>query len=304
MKILTIVFLFEFALFILSPPPARAWYPRLSADSMLSESLSARIVGQDRLYIIAPGEDLLDIAQRSQVGYDALTAANPTLDPWQPGEWEEVLLPYRTILPAGIAPGITINLAELRLFLIWNEDGRQRVRIYPIGIGQHGWSSPEGKFEITVRIEGPSWTPPASLRDETHDSATRPLSPDNPLGRFWLGLSAPGYGIHGTNRPYGVGRRVSHGCIRLYPKDIEDLFQRARVGMPVTITYQPIKLAADAKTLLVQVHPDFLNRVDNPLDTVQKMIGTLGWQEDVDRESLERIIEEARGVPVPVARSL
>lgn len=301
MKNLFLISLFGFTLLLFPPTLVQGWYPRLVSESLLTEPLSVRTVGENRSYILAPGEVLPEIARRSRIGYNSLVAANPDIDPWHPENWSEILLPYRTILPAGAGPGITINLAEYRLYLIWNEGEKMRIRIYPIGIGQKGWNSPEGRFEITDRIKSPSWTQPEALRQEGQGPYTIPPGPDNPLGKYWLGLSAPGFGIHGTDEPFGVGRQVSHGCIRLYPADIEDLFRHARVGMPVNIIYQPIKLALDGDTLLAQVHPDFLDRIEVPLDKAFKIINGLEWSGKVDSKSLERTIREARGIPVSVS---
>jgi len=301
MKTLTSFFLCLFCFGLLSPALVLGWYPRLVAESLLKEPSSEQIVGKDRSYILAPGEVLPDIARRCRLGYNTLVAANPGIDPWLPGDWQKILLPYRTILPDGAEPGITINLAEYRLYLIWEEEGKRRVRIYPIGIGQEGWNTPEGTFEITVMIDDPSWTIPEDLR-EGEGPFTVETGTSNPLGQYWLGLSAPSFGIHGTNEPFGVGRRVSHGCIRLYPDDIEDLNQRARVGMPVNIVYQPIKLALDKGRLLAQINADFLGRISVPYDEVLRMKNRLGWEGEIDRKALEKALSEARGIPVPISK--
>lgn len=302
MKQLLFIPLFLIALVIFQASPALGWYPRIAAESLLKKPFAGQIVGKNRTYILAPGEILPEIARRCRIGYNSLAAANPDVDPWSPGDWRKILIPHRTILPSGIGPGITINLAEYRLFLIWNENGRQRVRIYPIGIGQEGWNSPEGRFKITVKIESPSWTLPQALRLEEYGPYTVQPGPDNPLGKYWLGLSAPGFGIHGTDKPYGVGRRVSHGCIRLYPTDIKDLDRLASVGTPVNIVYQPIKLTRDGGTLLVQIHPDFLGRIAAPRDAALSIAERLGWRGEIDWQALKQAIREARGIPVPISK--
>ena len=294
-------FCYLFCFSLLSPVPVLAWYPRLAAESLVDGTSSNQIIGKDLSYILAPGEVLPEIARRCRLGYNTLVAANPGVDPWSPGDWRKILLPYRTILPTGTESGITINLAEYRLYLIWEANGKRRVRIYPIGIAQQGWKSPEGKFKITVMIDDPSWTIPEDLR-EGAGPFTVLTGEDNPLGQYWFGLSAPGFGIHGTNEPFGVGRRVSHGCIRLYPDDIKDLNRRVQVGTPVTIVYQPIKLAVEKGTLLAQINPDFLGRIKAPFDEVLRMKNRLGWRGEIDRQALEKAISEARGVPVPISK--
>lgn len=287
--------LFCFSLFV--PAQILGWYPRIKAESLLSEPYPRSTIGTNRSYILAPGETLHEIAWRGGLGFNQLTAANPGIDPWNPGDWQEILLPYQTILPSGARPGITINLAEFRLYLIWSDGGKRRVRVYPIGIGQQGWNSPVGKFEIKVKIREPSWTLPEDLRTASTGPYVVPPGPENPLGKYWLGLSVAGYGIHGTNRPFGVGRRVSHGCIRLYPDDIEDLNRLVGIGTPVQILYQPIKLDQQGDSLLIQVHPDYLGRIQEPLSEVMKMITRLGWYSPLDTDLLRQVLKEARGVP-------
>jgi L,D-transpeptidase ErfK/SrfK len=116
-----------------------------------------------------------------------------------------------------------------------------------------------------------------------------------------MGLSIPGYGIHGTNEPYGVGRRVSHGCIRLYPKDIKKLFFRVPNGTRVRIIYQPIKVGRSGTKLYVEVHRDFMHRFHDPLDEILRQEKLLHWNRKIDWSELSRAIEEQRGVPVVIA---
>ncbi len=243
----------------------------------------------------------MELAYREGVGFSNLVAANPDLDPWLPQPGTQVLLPTSTILPPDTEPGITINLAEFRLYYVWEEKGMRLVRIYPIGIGSEGWGTPEGNFTIRRKIRRPVWTAPLSIRRAEPDRPARiPPGPDNPLGDYWLGLSVNGYGIHGTNKPLGVGRRVSHGCIRLYPDDIRDLFRRVRIGTPVRIIYQPIKLGKKEEKLLLEVHADYLEKMDNPLEEVVRQKRALHWKGPIDLPTLLRILREARGMPEPL----
>ena len=252
-------------LLLAAPFPAGAWYPRLAAQGTVDELQAGTQVGVDSSYVVGPDETLMEIARRAGLGYQALVEANPGVDPWLPEVGRELVLPFAALLPPGIEPGITVNLAEFRLYLALREGGRWRVRIYPIGLGRQGWETPEGDYTIVNTVDDPSWTPPESLRAEKPElPLTVPPGPDNPLGRHWLGLSAPGVGLHGTNQPYGVGRRVSHGCMRLYPDDIADLAGRVAVGTPVRIIYRPFKAARQGERLLVEVHPDFLQRFSDP----------------------------------------
>lgn len=288
----------SFLLLLLAPDPASARYSR---ESAILSSSPAPMIGRNRKVTVHPRETLMDLAYREGVGFQNLVAANPGIDPWLPPGKARIVIPEAAILPAAAGPGITINLAEFRLYYIWEEKGRRRLRVYPIGIGSEGWESPEGNFTIIQKLEKPTWTPPPSIRRERPDEpAFVPPGPDNPLGDYWLGLSARGYGIHGTNKPMGVGRRVSRGCIRLYPDDIRDLYRRVKVGTPVRIIYQPIKLGLQKKSLVLEVHSDFLGQMENPLAEIIRQKRALAWKGPIDLTTLLTILREAKGVPTPL----
>ena len=298
------VLLLSLVLLVVLPETGWSWYPRLAAESRIPQTPDGVVVGRNRLYLTGPGETLIDIARRSRLGFRALVNANPGVDPWSPEIGSELLLPYATILPEELQVGITVNLAEFRLYLCWEEEGQRRVRIYPVGLGQQGWMTPEGDFHVTVVIDNPLWTVPQALRAERPDQpALVEAGPDNPLGSHWIGLSVDGYGIHGTNRPYGIGRQVSHGCIRLYPADILDLVEKVGNGTPVKIIYRPIKLAREGNRLLLEVHGDFLGNVTAPRDMIQQRVTELGWQQNLDEEAIEQALRETRGIPVQIAGS-
>lgn len=281
-----------------NPQPAQAWYPRLEKHSIIPPSEVPAQVGVNRPYWVGHDETLIGIARRAGIGYQALTAANPGVDPWLPQVGTELILPRAAILPGRLALGVTINLAEFRLYLVWEEQGKTRVRIYPVGLGRSGWQTPLGRFKVIQIIDHPSWTAPPALREEHPERpAVIPPGPDNPLGTHWIGLSADGYGIHGTNRPYGIGRQVSHGCIRLYPEDIVDLAGRVSPGTPVHIIYRPFKLTFQQEGLLLEAHADYQQQVVDPVAEITRQARELGWQGPLNRAELQRILEETRGVP-------
>jgi len=275
------------------PGGSWSWYPRLQSESYRNQAQPTGLVGKHRTYL----------ARRSGIGYLALVHANPGIDPWLPPAGQKILLPYAFLPPQAAQEGITINLAELRLYYLWSEGGQQRIRAYPVGIGSEGWDTPEGEFTIVQRIEHPSWTAPKTIRAAEPGTATSiPPGPDNPLGNYWLGLSAPGYGIHGTNKPFGVGRRVSHGCLRLYPEDIRDLFPRAIKGTAVRIIYQPIKVGLHNGQLFAEVHPDIYQRISDPVAEVLRQVAALPWQGEIDLQALSRTLAAQRGVPFLISQ--
>lgn len=222
---------------------------------------NTRIIGHNLIVFSHKEDTLLDIARRFDVGYNEIVTANPELDPWLPGTGKRVIVPNRFILPDAPKKGIVINLAEMRLYYYppKKKGQLQQVITHPIGVGREGWTTPIGKTRIIQKKKDPTWTPPASILAEhleKGDPLPRvvPAGPDNPLGAYAMRLGMPGYLLHGTNRPFGVGMRVSHGCIRLFPEDIEHLFGIVAVNTPVEILYQPYKAALDGTDLYLEAH--------------------------------------------------
>ncbi|HET8808473.1 MAG TPA: L,D-transpeptidase family protein, partial [Methylophaga sp.] len=203
----------------------------------------------------------LDIARSFDLGYGDIVNANPNLDAWVPGDNQRVIVPTRFILPNAPRQGIVVNIPEMRLYYYQAKQvgEAQRVVTHPIGIGREGRDTPLGKLSIIQKRKNPSWTPPESVRKEHAAAgdilpAVVPPGPDNPLGSRAMRLSNPSYLIHGTDRPYGVGLRVSSGCIRLYPEDIESLFSKVPVGTQVNIIYAPFKVGVKNNELYMDAH--------------------------------------------------
>ena len=213
--------------------------------------------------VIAREEDtLIDIARRNGLGYHDIVRANPGVNIWVPGEGTEVVLPTRFVLPPGPRRGVVLNLAEYRLYYYPDpvEGEPAYVMTYPISIGRMDWETPLGSTSVVSKVTNPSWYPPQSVREE-HAADGRPLprvvppGPDNPLGKYAMRLGLPGYLIHSTNRPAGVGMRVTHGCIRMFPEDIEYLFPNVSVNTPVRIINAPVKIGWFGDELVMEVHP-------------------------------------------------
>jgi L,D-transpeptidase ErfK/SrfK len=213
--------------------------------------------------VVARQEDtLVDIARRHGLGYHDIVRANPDVNTWLPGEGTEVVLPTRFVLPPAPREGIILNLPEYRLYYYPEPaDGEPAyVMTYPISIGRMDWETPLGLTSVISKVKNPSWYPPQSVRDE-HAADGRPLprivppGPENPLGKYAMRLGLPGYLIHSTNRPAGVGMRVTHGCIRMFPEDIEYLFPNVDMNTPVRIINEPVKLGWFGAKLVMEVHP-------------------------------------------------
>jgi L,D-transpeptidase ErfK/SrfK len=222
------------------------------------------VYGTDQ-YVKAAYEDtLLDIARRNSVGYEEIRRANPTLDLWIPGAGADVLVPGRRILPPGPREGIVVNLPEHRLYYYPRPKKHEKpvVITFPVSVGKMDWRTPLGQTQIITKLAQPYWHPPPSVLKE-HAERGDPLpkvvppGPDNPLGEYAMRLAIhPGdYLIHGTNNPQAVGMAVTHGCIRLYPEDIEALFKIVPVGTKVWLINEPVKVAYVDGELLLEAHP-------------------------------------------------
>lgn len=285
------------------PPP----WPRLErADVYEGVSGETEVLGRPQKVVARQEDTFSDIARRFNLGYDEMRAANPGVDPWLPGEGTEILLPTTHIIPEGKREGVVINLPAMRLWWFGprDADGRQTVVTHPIGIGRVGWSTPVGEFEVLSRTTDPSWYPPASVRRE-HAEAGDPLpavvppGPDNPLGRHSVRLSNPVYLLHGTNKPAGVGMRVSHGCIRLYPEDIERLYELLPPGTPVVMVDQPWLAGRQDGQLLFEAH-GYLEDGHADWTTGLEILRRRAGEDGVEWARAAAISEAGMGVPLPV----
>jgi L,D-transpeptidase ErfK/SrfK len=221
-------------------PPAEAY--RFFVDPKLNDE----VVGEVQITRTSPQDSLPDIARRFSVGYNEIQRANPGVDMWVPGAGRRVIVPTQFVLPAAPHVGIVVNVAEMRLYYFSprNEEGKEIVYSYPLGIGRMNWKTPSGVTTVVRKVVNPVWRPPADIREE-HREEGDPLpteirpGPDDPMGTRALYLGWPEYAIHGTNKPVGVGMRVSHGCIHLYPEDILQLYNMVPVGTAVRVVNQP-----------------------------------------------------------------
>ena len=281
-------------------------YPMPSADDDL--------IGEVRLARASRDETLLDMARMYGIGQEEIRLANPAVDRWLPKEGEAVMIPSRHVLPDARRQGLVLNLPEMRVYHFRPGRGGRAgtVDTYPASIGRMDWKTPLGGARIIRKQRNPSWRPPASVRQEAAAAGealpdVMPPGPENPLGTHALRLNLPGYLIHGTNKPYGVGMRVTHGCVRLLPEDISELFERVQVGTPVQIVNQPVKTGWQDGVLFVEVHPP-LDEDETPRDdflrfTLERIYEVLQERPAVlDGRALRQAVAEMHGVPVAVSR--
>jgi L,D-transpeptidase ErfK/SrfK len=255
-----------------------------------------------------------DIARRYGLGYEEILSANPGADPWLPGEGREIALPTRHILPPVPHEGLTVNLPEHRLYYFPKPRAGQPPQVisHPISVGQMDWETPLGVTKIVAKNRKPVWYPPESIRAQhARDGDPIPVAvppgPDNPLGEYAMRLGIPGgaYLIHGTNKPVGVGMQITHGCIRMYPEDIESLFRMVNVGTEVRIINQPVKTGWIGEVLYLEVHPPLLKNAGRPIDLTELtrllVAATHERTVRINWPLAERVLEDARGVPVAVS---
>lgn len=218
------------------------------------------IIGQMTMITAKESDTFIELARKFGLGFQEMVLANPKIDPWLPGKGTQVVIPTRFILPDATRKGLILNRAEMRVYYYPKAEPGY-VYTYPISIGKEGWGTPNAKTSIIGMKKDPTWTVPASILKEHEENndplpPTVPPGPDNPLGKYAIRLGLAGYLIHGTNNPRGIGMKVTHGCVRLHPDDIQDLFSRVSISTPVAIVNQPYKLAWLNGKLYAEMHPN------------------------------------------------
>ena len=302
-----------------APPPAPALPLPVDTHHFTLPAAQDDVVGDVQITIASKEDTLPDIARRFDIGYEEIVRANPGVDPWIPGEGRHIVVPTQFILPNAPREGIVINVAAMRLYYFppRRKGEPQEVYTHPIGIGKVGWSTPEGVTQVVAHIKDPIWRPSAALRkDHREDNgedlpAVVPPGPDNPLGKYEFRLGWPSYLIHGTNKPYGVGLRSSHGCVRLYPEDIEKVYEMVPNGTRVRVVNQPYLFGWHDDQLYLQAYTVLEDDARNWQNVQRKLQSrALSPQQQsalrsagtsVDWQSVAVIAHEPRGVPVPVS---
>lgn len=270
-------------------------------------------IGEMRTMTASYEDTLVHIGRDYGVGFVEMRAANPNLDPWIPGAGARVVIPTMNLLPDAPHEGVVINLPEMRMYIYRAKD--KAPLTYPIGIGRDGLRTPVGVTHVLRKKDGPTWTPTDRMRKEDPTlPAFVPPGPDNPMGSHALYLGFENIAIHGTNKPYGIGRRVSSGCIRMFPEDITQVYDMLPVGTKVTVVDQPIKAAWIGDKLYLEVHPTqeqaaIMEREgavpdyqlsERDLSSIMRVAGanvdTLDWAE------IRKVVKQRRGYPVEIAK--
>lgn len=264
------------------------------------------LVGRLQQRRVQRGETLLDVAREAGLGFQQLQDANRGLDEWLPTPGAEAVIPSRWILPRSRFRGLIINVPEMRVYLFPpHTQAGETVTIWtwPIGIGTDQAPSPVGTFAVRAKERNPTWYVPDSIfRSGEYAERVVPPGPDNPLGEYRIRLSKGLYEIHGTDSPWSIGRQTTHGCIRLYPEDIGQLYAHVEVGTPGQLMYQVVKFGEAGGDVYVEVHDDVYGRVRNLERYAFVQARQAGLTGRIDPARVRTAVRERTGVPVNVSR--
>jgi L,D-transpeptidase ErfK/SrfK len=290
---------------------ARKTIPAYSIPTPVKGQVPAEtVIGRVRAYRIRKGDTLIELARYHDLGWNEIIDANPGIDPWVPPAGATILLPTEWVLPCCTYEGVVVNIPEMRLFFYrrsGSDPGTTIVHTFPVGLGRDDWRTPSGKFKIRGKTFNPQWNIPESIRKEhiaeRGDARTFIPGghPENPLGRHRIELTLPMYAIHGTNIPWGVGMQVSHGCVRLYPEDIERLFPLVPVGAPGEFAYQPVKVGIRDGAVYVEAHRDIYGYAPALYREAMGAVERVGVRGRIDERLLTRALEDTGGMPIRVS---
>jgi L,D-transpeptidase ErfK/SrfK len=292
------------------------WSASSWGASFLLPVNGSNIVGQIQVVTADAHNTLLDIARHYDLGYNEITAANPKVSIWLPGEGTRIVIPTEFILPPRPWAGIIINIAQRRLYYFPRPKAHERAIVvtFPIGISRPNWATPLGKTRIIAKFKDPSWIVPKDIWEEHHSQGNAnfpkyfPPGPDNPMGMLALETGFPEIFIHGTNHPWGVGMRVSHGCLHLYPENAAYLFPSVPVGTPVRIINQPFLVGERNHALYLSVsRPVDEQGIQKSLPdrateaVILYMVQYEGPLPKVDWNRIKHIAETQNLIPTPIS---
>lgn len=228
---------------------SQLWLVALTqAETFVLPTDGTTVVGQPKIIIPTQENTLLDIARQLDVGYHEITWANPGVDVWLPEKNVRVIVPTQYILPPKPWNGIVLNISQRRLYYFPPPPKGQpaKVMTFPVSIAREGWATPLGNTKVVAKHKDPAWFVPKSIQAE-HKAAGEtefpeyfPPGPNNPMGMLAIQLGFQSIFIHGTNRPWGVGLRTSHGCLHLYPEDAAVIFPLMSANIPVRVIDEPM----------------------------------------------------------------
>lgn len=271
---------------------------------ILTLVLAAQIVGSESVYTARSKDSLKTVGARFGVSVTVLAQENRLKPTDHLHIGQTLKIDNRHIVPLVDAARIVVNIPQRTLF--WT-DSSNTVHAFPIAAGKPSWRTPTGTFEVASHETNPVWDVPVSIQEEMRNAGkpvlTRvPPGPENPLGKHWIGLSIPGVGIHGTNAPSGIYRLATHGCIRLHPDDIQQMFPQVEIGMTGEIIYQAVLVTRVGDSVYVEVHPDAYGRGSDSLATVLELARVGGYDDMLDLSLAREVFRKRDGVARDVTR--
>lgn len=272
--------------------------------STLAASRGA-VVGEELTHVAARGETLRKLSAWYGVDAKVIAAENGLSSGAALKPGLSIRIPNRHIVPLGTHDGILVNIPQRHLFFFagGSLDGH-----YPIAVGRGDWRTPTGGFYVAVKETDPTWEVPKSIQAEMRRKGQRVLTsvapgPDNPLGKYWIGLNRTGVGIHGTNSPDSIYRSATHGCIRMHAEDVEDLFAKVQLKTPVNVIYQPVLVGIADDGVYLEAHPDVYRNGGNMTSALQRLSTQAGSRHTIDWALAEGVLAKREGVARLVSRA-
>jgi L,D-transpeptidase ErfK/SrfK len=266
----------------------------------------SEVQGGEHWYTVNKKDSLYAIAGRYGSTWEYLALRNLFNPPYKLTVGQRLVANNRHIIPrTQVMDGLLLNIPGHMIYLF--EQGVM-IKRYPVGLGRPDWPTPEGVFSITGKTKNPTWTVPKSIQEEMKREGKIvtekvPPGPDNPLGKYWLPLSIPGYGIHATIWPESIGHSTSHGCIRMITEDIEDLYGRIKAGEPLTIVYEPVKMAITSdKKIFLEVHANTYQKPFSYWNHIQKLALEKGLSSRIDWAKVVRVLNERTGLAEEISQ--
>ncbi len=273
------------------PPPAPPLYHQVTGGEEACE--------------VPPKSSLAILAAEKGVKYTVVARHNGLKSPFKIKKGMILKINTRHIVPTELDNGIVINLPEL---LMYHFIGGVCQRRYTLAIGKPSWPTPTGNFKIVEKRKNPIWNVPPSIQEEMEEQGLEvlekvPPGPKNPLGQYFMATSASGVGIHATNRPWSVGSYVSHGCMRMLPQEISQLFPQIAIGTPVKIIYRPLKLAVTPEgRIYLEVHPDIYATDFKPMEYLKNLAQQHQLTERIDWPKVPPILKAKEGIAQEITK--
>lgn len=275
-------------------------------DGRFSDSISSdKLVGTAGAYSVIKGDTIRLVAAKLGVSRQHLIKANRLDDKAYLKVGQKLLYNNRKIVPQRMKNGIVVNIPDRTLYFF--RQGKLAVSL-PVALGvavksdKYDWKTPTGKFKITAKMKDPTWHVPPSIQSEMEDHGKEvitsiPPGDGNPLGKYAIKTSIPGILIHSTTKPWSIYSFASHGCIRVYPEQMEQFFKEVKVNTPGEIIYKPVKLAVTEEgRVFLEVHRDVYNKSSGLALEARQLIEKQNLSGQVDWKKVESIVRIKSGI--------